>query len=152
MRKVLSQLNSISKPSLREYEIEIPVREEDLSSPCSSLPSDIEELSDLNEEDQSFSSWADIPLMEKALKMDALPSCCKSSVHLKVRLILKYYTYLLLTRDRLKTAGLKKPGLEISGLDPGSKFPGSENRVSKMAGPGGPARCRSLVTPFARYI
>ena len=30
----------------------------------------------------------------------------------------------------LKTAGLKKPELEISGLDPGS-----ENRVSKMAGP-----------------
>ena len=28
--------------------------------------------------------------------------------------------------------GLKKPGLKISELDPGSKFPGSENRVSKM--------------------
>ena len=94
MKKVLSQLNSISKPSLREYEIEIPVREEDLSSPCSSLPSDIDELSDLNEEDQSV-CWANIPLMEKALEMDALPICCKSSVHLKVRLILKYYTYLL---------------------------------------------------------
>ena len=41
----------------------------------------------------------------------------------------------------LKTAGLKKSGLEISGLDPGS-----ENRVSKMARPCGPARCRSLFT------
>ena len=88
-------MNFILKPSLRGYEIEIPAREEDLSSPCSSLPSDIDELSDLNEEDRSFSSWANIPLMEKALKMDALPSCCKSSVHLKVKLILKYYMYLL---------------------------------------------------------
>ena len=45
---------------------------------------------------------------------------------------------------RAQNRRAEKPGLEISRLDPGSKYPGSENRVSKMAGPGGPAQCRSL--------
>ena len=47
---------------------------------------------------------------------------------------------------RAQNRRAEKTGLEISGPDPGS-----ENRVFKMAGPGGPALCRSLYYQPLKY-